>query len=112
MTEVCPKIERVGAHEFGCVRAAGHPEGGCEFPIDATVYRRPLDTYDVAWLASEVRMLHGQIESVKREHRADQSGARLRRLIGDLIVLAPANGKRKTVLAEDVRATWQAAVNG
>lgn len=110
-TQVCPNEHNANGHRFRCYLAAGHPSK-CEFPVDATVYQRPLETHDASWLASEVRALHVQIRSLERERAQDRNAHLLRSTIGRLISLAPANGTRKNVPADEVRAIWQSVING
>lgn len=96
---------------YRCTRALGH-EGRCEHPVDATVYGGGprLDERSPEWLASEVRMLHGQIATLRRELATPSTHeARLGRLMAGLHQLVPGNYKRKTVLAADVRALYEQA---
>lgn len=115
-TALCSKIIPTSHRGYAapCVLVAGHGHG-C-IPDALTRHYGPgrLADKDAAWLRSEVAMLHEQIESEKRNHRRymETTDRAHRRLIGRLVALAPANGKRKTVLAADVLAAWQAAVNG
>lgn len=97
--------------KWPCERAVDH-DGDCKPPIDSRYYAQPLDEFDAAWLASEVRLLHTQIEHMERTRREDRTAQRHANLLSRLIGLAPANGGRKTVAAEDVRRAWQEAING
>lgn len=114
--EVCPATRPShGTAPWRCQRAAGHPGAGYDdhmWPIESDRYMKPLDDFDAAWLRSEVRVLLVQIEQMKRERVADTDGPRLRRLLGRLVALAPANATRKNVPLADVREAWREAVNG
>lgn len=100
-----------GQQPWRCIRALDH-DGDCDFGLESKVYARPVVEQDHAWLASEVVMLLGRIDSMRREQAADQTDARLRRVVTRLVRLAPANATRKTVPLDEVRAVWQEAVNG
>lgn len=109
---VCP-LSATGlcGSTWPCVRAAGH-DGVCDPGPEGRAYVVPLATHDADWLRSEVIMLHGRIESMKRDVAADPTPARLRRLISGLVQLAPANATRKNVATADVQTLWQEALNG
>lgn len=101
MSETTPPACGRVAHQtehgtWPCIRTAGH-DGDCKPDIDAAYYAQPIDTLDRDRLVVE---LHSWISHSKR----------FGRLIHELIRLAPANGKRKTVPADEVRRAWQEAL--
>lgn len=99
-----------GGDTFACIWAEHGEEREHNFGIEHRVYGRHLaEHHDAEWLASEIRSLHVQIESMKRDQENDDTAARLRRLLGRLVQIAPANATRKTVALADVQAAWQEA---
>lgn len=99
--------------EFSCIWADHGDEKPHDFGIEYRVYgRRLVAHHDAEWLATEVRVLHTQIESMKRDHTNDDTPKRFRRLVTRLVHLAPANATRKTIPLADVRAAYEEAVNG
>lgn len=108
----CGRVAHQTEHgTWPCIRAAGH-DGDCKPDIDAAYYAQPIDTLDRdrlvvelhSWI-SQYESLRGQFVESRRRH-ADRADALIRRLIR----IAPANGKRKTVPADEVRRAWQEAL--
>ena len=95
---------------FGCVLAPHDDSTQHWWPTEYQVYGRRLALHhDTAWLVSEITSLHVQIEHLKRDQAADDTAARLRRLLGRLVAIAPANSKRKTVPLAEVQDAWMEA---
>lgn len=116
MTETTPPACGRVAHQtehgtWPCIRAAGH-DGDCQPNVDARYYSAPVDTLDRDFLAAELRTWIERYQLVARDcdEARRQHANRADALIRELIRLAPANGKRKTVPADEVRRAWQEAL--